>query len=254
AYGVDRAVATGDRAERRLALAQPHLVAPVDAFLVRSVLALEADLAADVGHVRVGEVAHEPTQRVRRPGRVRVAEREDLALGLADGAVHRRQLSGSRALEQADAVVAANDLVRAVGRGVGGDHELELVSRVVELEQVLDALLDHVFLVVRRHDHRHRRLDLGLVHRPGAHAPQRRRGHRVADVRPREAAEARPEDRLQDHRRATLAARYAGKKPSYEASPPLRRRYASSSWIALPTAAGTRPSGSKRALKWCSES
>ena len=35
---VDRAVAAGDRAERRLALAQPHLVAPVDAFAVRAVL------------------------------------------------------------------------------------------------------------------------------------------------------------------------------------------------------------------------
>src|SRR5262249_1294375 len=51
AHRVDRAVAARDRAERRLALAQPQLVAPVDAFAVRPVLALEPDLAADVGDV-----------------------------------------------------------------------------------------------------------------------------------------------------------------------------------------------------------
>src|SRR4029453_10238760 len=80
AYGVDGTVAAGDRAERRLALAKPHLVAPVDALPVGAVVALETNLAADVGDVRVGEVAHELAQRVGCPGRVRVPEGEDLAL------------------------------------------------------------------------------------------------------------------------------------------------------------------------------
>ena len=38
AHGVDRAVARGDRGERGLVRAQPHLVAPVDALLVRALL------------------------------------------------------------------------------------------------------------------------------------------------------------------------------------------------------------------------
>ena len=214
----------GDRAERGLALAQPHLVAPVEALLVRAVVALEADLAADVGDVRVGEVAHELAQRVRRPGRVRVAEGEDLALGLADGAVHRRQLPAPLGLEQAHAVVAAHDLVRAVGRAVGGDDELELVGRVVELEQVLDAAADHVLLVVRGDDQRDRRLDLLLAHGPLAHAPQRRRGDRIADVRPGQSGRARPEDRLQDHRHE--ATRWSGDKQGRSPRSRSRRRSA----------------------------
>src|SRR5205814_1201322 len=128
AYRVDRAVAARDRAEPRLALAQPELIAPVDAFLVRPVLALKLHLPADVGDVGVGEAANELAQCVRSPGGVRVAERDDLAFGLADRAVHRRELSGPLAREELDApVVAPDDLVRAVGRAVGGDDEVELV-------------------------------------------------------------------------------------------------------------------------------
>src|SRR6185312_15246527 len=66
-------------------------------------------------------------------------------------------------------------------------------------EQVLDAPLDHVLLVVRGDDQGDGRLDLGLAYRLGADAPERRRGDRVAEVMPREPGRARPEDRLQDH-------------------------------------------------------
>ena len=36
-----------------------------------------------------------------------------------------------------------DELVGRVGRRVGGDDDLELVGRVVELEQVLEPALDH---------------------------------------------------------------------------------------------------------------
>ena len=123
-HGVDRAVAAGDRAEPRLRLALHHLVAPVDALLVRAVRGLEHEPAADVGDVRVGEVRDELAQRVGRPGRVRVREGDDLAAGLAHGPVLRRHLAAARVDDQPHAVAEPLDeLVRAVGRRVRGDDE-----------------------------------------------------------------------------------------------------------------------------------
>jgi len=45
-----------------------------------------------------------------------------------------------------------DDLVAAVGRAVGGDDQLELFRRIVELEQILDAAADDRVLVVSRDD------------------------------------------------------------------------------------------------------
>jgi hypothetical protein len=97
------------------------------------------------------------------------------------------------------AVVAADDLVGPIGRRVGRDHELELVGGVVELQQVSDARVDHVLLVVRRHDQADGRLDVGLAYGLRAHTPQRGGGDRIADVVPCKPTEACPEDRLHDH-------------------------------------------------------
>ena len=66
---VDRAVAAGDRPETGLALPQPELVAPVEAFLVGAVLALELHLRAQViGSARL-LVAHLPGRQefLRQP-------------------------------------------------------------------------------------------------------------------------------------------------------------------------------------------
>ena len=48
----------------------------------------------------------------------------------------------------------------AIRGRVGGDHDLDVTRRVVELEEVLDAPLDHVLLVVGGDDDRHRGQDV----------------------------------------------------------------------------------------------
>ena len=129
--GVDRAVSSGDRSQPGLLLAEPELVAPVEAFAVRAVSVLEPEPAADVRDLGVGEVGDEPAKRIRRPGRVRVRERDDVAGRLADRPILGCDLPATRAVEQADARLAGGDrldeLVRPIGRGVGGDDDLEPV-------------------------------------------------------------------------------------------------------------------------------
>ena len=198
AHGVDRAVPARDRAEPRLGLALRQLVAPVDALLVRAVGSLEHEPPADVGDVRVGEVGDELPQRVGRPGRVRVGEGEDLAARLAHGPVLGGDLAAARVHDQPHAISEALDeLVRAVGRGVGGDDDLEPVGRIVEREQVLEPPLDHGLLVVGGDDHRHVGLDRLLAHAPRADTCERRRRERVDGVRPEERSEREPEEELE---------------------------------------------------------
>src|ERR1043165_6469710 len=76
---------------------------------------------------------------------------------------------------------------------------LEPVLRILEREEVLDPRADDVLLVVRGHDQRDAGRDVVLLYVARAQAPQPGRGERVADVRPREPAQARPEERLPDH-------------------------------------------------------
>ncbi len=98
--------------------------------------------------------------------------------------------------------ILERDLLGPVGRGIGGDDELELVARVVELEQVLDAARDHRLLVVGGDDHRHRRLDVGLANAARRDAREQGREGGIEDVRPREQHERGPEEDLDDeHRR-----------------------------------------------------
>ena len=156
AHGVDRAVAGGDRGTRGLLGSHPDLVPPVEALEVLAVRALEAELAADVPDLGVGEVARELAERVRLPLGVRVRERDHVARRLAHGAMLGGDLPAALALEQPDARLAggdlADDVVRPIGRAVGGDDDLEELGRVVELEEVLDAAADDGVLVVRRDD------------------------------------------------------------------------------------------------------
>ena len=196
--GVDGAVAARDRARLRLLLAQQRLQLPVGALDVRAVGVLEHEPPARVGHLRVGERAHEQPERVGRPRGVGVRERHDVRRRARDGEVLRRHLPAPRALEQPHARLArcdlAHDLVSAIRRGVGGDHDLDVPGRVVELEEVLDPACDHVLLVVRGNDDRDRRQDVlathGLRRDPRCH---RSRG-RIADVGPRERRQTAPED------------------------------------------------------------
>ena len=210
---VDGAVAARDRAEAGLLLAEPQLVAPVEPLAVRS-----CGVARGGGGrrrrrrrgrrgSRRGGAAH-PAPRSRWRRRTRRRRR-----GLAHRAVLRRDLAAPRAVEQAHPRLARGDrldeLVRAVGRGVGGDDDLQPVGGIVEREQVLEPALDHGLLVVGRDDHAHGRLG-----RQGSFATRRSRtraeragGQRVADVRPRERRRATP-------RRAPSP------RPSGECSPP----------------------------------
>ena len=127
AHGVDRPVPAGDRAERRLLLAQPGLEAPVDAFAVVPGGVGQDEPPADVRDVRIGEGADEQAERVRRPHRVRVAERDDLGGALAHRPVLGRHLAAARAAQQPHARLARRDrldeLVRAVAGGIGRDHD-----------------------------------------------------------------------------------------------------------------------------------
>ena len=96
-HGEDRAVAARDRAERatrsRAATARSASRSP--SRFVPSARS-RRELAADVRDVLVGEVADELAQRVRRPLRVRVGERDDVARALADGVVQRGELAAAR--------------------------------------------------------------------------------------------------------------------------------------------------------------
>ena len=130
--GVDRAVAPGHRAEAGLLLPQPELVAPVEALAVRARRVLEPQAPADVRDLRVGEDGDETAQRVGRPRRVGVRERDHVAGRLPDGAVLRGHLAAARAVEQPHARLprryGLDELVRPVARRVGGDDDLEPVG------------------------------------------------------------------------------------------------------------------------------
>ena len=122
---------------------------------MRPVGGLEPELTADVGDVRVGEVRDEVPQRVGRPAsRSRPRTRRRRSIVSPHGPVLGGDLAAARAVEQLDPRLAGRDrldeLVRAVGRGVRGDDDLELLGGIVEREQVLEPPLDHRLLVVRR--------------------------------------------------------------------------------------------------------
>ena len=206
---VDRAVPARDRAQPRLTLAEPELVAPVEALAVVPLRVGEPERAARVGDLRVGERRDQVPQRIRRPRRVRVGERDNVARRLAHGPVLRRDLAPARAVEQPDAGLvlgdALDDRVRPVLRGVGRDDDLESVGRVVESEEVLEPAADHRLLVVRSHDDRHRRRPRWVAGDGAApDARERARRERVADVGPGEGAERPPEERLCRGHRASV--------------------------------------------------
>ena len=115
--------------------------------------------AADVSHVRVGEIPDEKTQGIGCPARVRVGERDDLAGRLAHCAILCGDFPGALAFEQANLRIGfcnrTDDGVRFVGRRVRRDHDLEAIAGIVLREEILDAGSDDGFLVVRGDDDAH---------------------------------------------------------------------------------------------------
>ena len=202
AHRIDGAVATGDRAERGLLRAQPRLEAPVDALAVRAGRVGQDQPAADVRDLGVGERANQLGERVRRPRRIGVGERQDLAVRLANRPVLRGDLAGARAANQPYAGLAGHDrldqLVGAIVRRVRGDDDLEPVGRVVEGEQVFEPPLDHRLLVVGGDDHRHARRGRLPANGSAPDAGGEGRRQWIRGVRPDERAERGPEDDLDD--------------------------------------------------------
>ena len=125
-HRVDRAVAAGDRAERRLLRAQPGLEAPVDALAVGAGRVGQHEPAADVGDVGVGErraracaARRAPTSRSRRRrrppprccrGRRGSAPRPSRRAGSAAGARPRAASTSSsvRSTEASDATTSSS--------------------------------------------------------------------------------------------------------------------------------------------------
>ena len=66
-HRVDRAVAAGDGVEPRLVGSERELVAPVDAFLVATVVRLDVQPAADIRDVGIGKVARRACAARRAP-------------------------------------------------------------------------------------------------------------------------------------------------------------------------------------------
>jgi hypothetical protein len=202
-HRVDRPVARRDRAAGGLLLAHPDLEAPVEPFEVRPLGRLEAKPTTDVPHLGIRERAHERPQRIRPPLSVRVRERDRVARRLADRTVLRGDLPLARAAEEAHARLPRGDLlddrVRAVGRAVGGDDDLQELGRVVELEKVLDTAPDDVLLIVCGHDDGHRRRHGVARHRARAQPREHAHRGRISGVRPGESAERPPEDGPDDH-------------------------------------------------------
>jgi hypothetical protein len=143
--------------EAGLELPDGHLVAPVEALLVRGTRTVEANLPAHVAHAGVAERLDQAPQRVGAPVAVRVREREHLAARALHRGIERRHLAAAGELQD---LVGAG-LPRRLGRSVRGavrrDDHLQPVARVVERQRIVDLAANHVLLVVRGDDQRHRR-------------------------------------------------------------------------------------------------
>ena len=145
---VDAAVAGGHPGERRLHLPHRHLVAPVGALEVAALGVGEADLAADVADLGVGEGLDQVAQGVRRPEAVGVGEGDQLAGGALGRGVLGEQLAAPGKVEDEVGARRPGALDGRVRGAVGGDDQLQPLPRVVERQRVGDLGRDHVLLVV----------------------------------------------------------------------------------------------------------
>ena len=228
AHGVDRAVAAGDRAERRLLLRAARSRSasrrPRGSSPPRRSSTSRPQTYATSGSAKERtswRARPAPTSRSRRRRRRsrRIVSRTARSCAAT--------LPAARAAEQPNARLACRDrldqLVGAVVGGVGGDDDLEPVGGVVEREQVLQPPLDHRLLVVGGDDHGHARVARHRRGRAGgATRASGRGGERVPGVRPDEGAERRPEDDLNDdtppaelgeHRLVAARSRSSGRPP-----------------------------------------
>ena len=177
---VDRAVAAGDRAQPRLERAQRHLVAPVQALLVRPVAHRRAAPRRTRSR-RAGRRTAPPAAGARPAptSRSRPRTRRSRRLARSTAASWARTLPprGSSSTRSAPAARAR----AAVSSGEPSQATITSSSscRVVERAEVRDALGDHLLLGVRGDDHRHG----GQLSSGAGRARRRARRSAVADRR-----------------------------------------------------------------------
>ena len=228
AGGVDGPVARRDRGQAGLEGPDGHLVAPVEALLVRAPLVDEADLAAGIAGAGVREGGHELAERVGLPHGVGVGEGDDLAARGADAGVLGADLPAPRELEHVVGPGGPGALGRAVGRAVAGDDDLETVGRVVEGPEVLDAAGDDVLLLVGGDDHGDRGEAGGGIAtgRRGPPTGERAEGgeqQAVARLRVGEQAGGDPEEHGEDPHVRRRVWRFSAGEPGTGRSRPGRR-------------------------------
>ena len=153
---------------------------------------------------RVGERSDERTDRIGSVSAVRIGENEDLAMRRLNRGFQRCTFADPARGDQTHVLVAIgrNDLVSPVSRAVRDDDELTPIRGVIERQKVLDAIADHVRLVVSRDDDAHRRRDVRAGIRARAQAGAEHRQHRHTRVRDPEDGRREPEDRCPDHGRS----------------------------------------------------
>ena len=165
---------------------------------------VNVDLAADVADLRVGErLASSCAQRVRRPQRVGVAERDHVAARGPHRGVLGADLAAARQLEHDVGAGRAGARRGLVARAVDGDDHLEPLARPVERERVGDLRRDHRLLVVggdRRASRRASTSPVGRDRRRALQAAQQRQRGRVERLRPDDQGGGDPEQRAQRRR------------------------------------------------------
>ena len=157
----------------------------------------EHELAARGAYVRVREVRHELADRSRVEALPGIGEHHDLAADDGHERVDDRRLPTvlmEGAHRDAESHIAQRLLDRAVGRSIRPDHDLELVPRIVQRQQVLDAGTNPLRFVVSDHNDGDGRLDgraqTRLRPQPGAEC----RHERVPDVDVNEQDQRHPEE------------------------------------------------------------
>jgi hypothetical protein len=185
---IQRARDSGDGPHAALQRAHDLLVVPVGrhALARGSLVGLDVERAADRAHRRVGEGGDERAHRRPVDPLARVAEHEDLSRRLRDRAVERRGLpvrTGQGEQAHAAALVAPDDLLRAIGGSVGRDHDFPAAGRVIELQAVQDLCFDVGLLVVRHDDDAHGRLAVATADpRRGAETGDEGQQQRISRV------------------------------------------------------------------------
>ena len=170
-------------------------------------LVADPGVAADGGHPRLAEVAHQREDGAGREDRVGVDGDQNLVLRRGNGAVERGALTGVGLGVDADARLGFGDLLqnrpRLILRSVVDDDHFQL--GIHAHQDAFDGAADHQRFVVRGDDHRDRRHEAGVeaaaaravLLNDGQHGVEQRAQGREVNRREEEAADP-PQDHALD--------------------------------------------------------